>query len=293
MDREGGCHAKNDRFNRNPSIHLLYFSVLIARADEDSAPFILLAPMRIGLHSSYSRRRGFGSVLITRADEDSAPFFLLAPTRIQFHSYYSCRPGFGSVLITRADENSVPFLLFVPTRIRLHSCYSRRPGFGSVLITRADEDSAPFFLLVPTRIRLRFSCSCQPGFGSNLVTRADQHSAPFLLLVPTRIRLRSYNSCRPGFRLSIQPTYSPRKTAGRGRSGFVQIDQSGLSRRNNYINYLCLHFWIHFTFFTWYLLRTFSGMFCVTDIAFYVLQKLTDFLAKQNHDLLQSAREYS
>ena len=32
---------------------------------------------------------------------------------------------------------------------------------------------------------------------------------------------------------------------------------------------------------------------CVTDIAFYVLQKLTDFLAKQNHDLLQSAREYS
>ena len=82
------------------------------------------------------------------------------------------------------------------------------------------------------------------------------------------------------------------------RSGFVQIDQSGirlprLSRWNNYINYLCLHFRIHFTFFTWYLLRTFSGMFCVTDIAFYVLQKLTDFLAKQNHDLLQSAREYS
>ena len=151
---------------------------------------------------------------------------------------------------------------------------------------------------MPTRIRLRFSYSCRPGFGSNLVTRADQHSAPFLLLVPTRIRLRSYNSCRPGFRLSIQPTFSPRKTAGRGRSGFVQINQSGirllrLNRRNNYINYLCLHFWIHFTFFTWYLLRTFSGMFCVTDIAFYVLQKLTDFLAKQNHDLLQSAREYS
>ena len=44
----------------------------------------------------------------------------------------------------------------------------------------------------------------------------------------------------------------------------------------------------HFTFFSfiWYLLRTFSGMLCVTDIAFYVLQKLTDFLAKQNHDLL-------
>ena len=91
---------------------------------------------------------------------------------------------------------------------------------------------------------------------------------------------------------------SPRKTAGRVRSSFVQIDQSGirlprLSRRNDYINYLCLHFRIHFTFFTWYLLRTFSGMFCVTDIAFYVIQKLTDFLAKQNHDLLQSAREYS
>ena len=33
-------------------------------------------------------------------------------------------------------------------------------------------------------------------------------------------------------------------------------------------------------------------MFYVTDIAFYVLQKLTDFLAKQK-DLLQSAREYS
>ena len=33
-------------------------------------------------------------------------------------------------------------------------------------------------------------------------------------------------------------------------------------------------------------------MFCVTDIAFYVLQKLTDFLAKQNHDLLQSARVF-
>ena len=106
------------------------------------------------------------------------------------------------------------------------------------------------------------------------------------------------------YRLGIQPlfgdepTFSPRKTAGRVRSGFVQIDQSGirlprLRRRNNYINYLCLHFQIHFTFFTWYLLRTFSGMFCVTDIAFYVLQKLTDFLAKQNHDLLQSAREYS
>ena len=75
-----------------------------------------------------------------------------------------------------------------------------------------------------------------------------------------------------------EPTFFPRKTAGRVRSGFVQIDQSAirlprLSRRNNYINYLCLHFWIHFTFFTWYLLRTFSGMFCVTDIAFFVLQK--------------------
>ena len=95
-----------------------------------------------------------------------------------------------------------------------------------------------------------------------------------------------------------EPTFSPRKTAGRVRLGFVQIDQSEirlptLSRRNNYINYLCLHFRIHFTFFTWYLLPTFPGMFCVTDIAFYVLQKLTDFLAKQNHDLLQSAREYS
>ena len=45
--------------------------------------------------------------------------------------------------------------------------------------------------------------------------------------------------------------------------------------------------------FTWYLLCTFSGMICVTDIAFYVLQKLTDFLAKQNHYLLQSVREYS
>ena len=90
--------------------------------------------------------------------------------------------------------------------------------------------------------------------------------------------------------------FSPRKTAGRVRSGFVQINQSGirlprLSRRNNYINYLCLHFRIHFTFFTWYLLRTISGMFCVTDIAFYVLQKLTD-LAKQNYDLLQSTRVF-
>ena len=95
-----------------------------------------------------------------------------------------------------------------------------------------------------------------------------------------------------------EPTFSPWKTAGRVGSSFVQIDQSGirvprLSRRNNYIDYLCLHFWIHFTFFTWYLLRTFSGMFCVTDIVFYVLQKLTDSLAKENHDLLQSAREYS
>ena len=55
-----------------------------------------------------------------------------------------------------------------------------------------------------------------------------------------------------------EPTFSPRKTAGRVRLGFVQIDQSGirlprLSRRNNYINYLCLHFRIHFTFLTWYL----------------------------------------
>ena len=95
-----------------------------------------------------------------------------------------------------------------------------------------------------------------------------------------------------------EPTFSPRKTAGRVRLSFVQIDQSGirlprLSRRNNYINSLCLHFRTHFTFFTWYVLCTFSGMFCVTDIAFYVLQKLTDFLAKQHHDLLQSAREYS
>ena len=47
-------------------------------------------------------------------------------------------------------------------------------------------------------------------------------------------------------------------------------------------------FQIYFTFFTWYSLRTFSGMFCVTDITFYVLQKLTNYLAKQNHDLLQS-----
>ena len=96
----------------------------------------------------------------------------------------------------------------------------------------------------------------------------------------------------------MSPRSPPRKTAGRVRSSFVQIDQSGirlsrLSRRNNYINYLCFALSIHFTFFTWYLLRRFSGMFCVTDIAFYVLQKLTDFLAKQNHDLLQSAREYS
>ena len=96
----------------------------------------------------------------------------------------------------------------------------------------------------------------------------------------------------------MSPRSPPRKTAGRVRWGFVQIDQSEirlprLSRRNNYINCLCLHFRIHFTFFTWYLFRTFSGMFCVTDIAFYVLQKLTDFVAKQNHDFLQSAREYS
>ena len=121
----------------------------------------------------------------------------------------------------------------------------------------------------------------------------------------------TYGPCRGGLqvhlggpRLAIQPlfgdepTFSPRKTARRVMSSFVQIDQSGiplprLSRRNNYINYLCLHFRRHFTFFTWYLLRTFSGMLWVTDIAFYVLQKLTDFLAKQNHDLLQSAREYS
>ena len=73
--------------------------------------------------------------------------------------------------------------------------------------------------------------------------------------------------------------------SGRVRSSFVQIDQSGirlpgLSRRNNYISYHCLHFRIHFTFFTWYLIRTFLGMFCVTDITFYVLKKLTDFLAK-------------
>ena len=108
----------------------------------------------------------------------------------------------------------------------------------------------------------------------------------------------------PSPRLGIQPLFgdepmfSPQKTAGHVRLSFVQIDQSGirlprLSRKNNYINYLCLQFRIHFTFFTWYLLRTFSGMFCVTDIAFYVLQKLAYFLAKQNHDLLQSAREYS
>ena len=93
-----------------------------------------------------------------------------------------------------------------------------------------------------------------------------------------------------------EPTFSPRKTAGRASSSVVQIDQSGirlprLSRRNNYINYLCFALSIHFTFFTWYLLRPFSGMFCATDIAFFVLQKSTDFLAKQNHDLLQSARE--
>ena len=79
---------------------------------------------------------------------------------------------------------------------------------------------------------------------------------------------------------------------------FLRFRESGirlprLSRRNNYIHYLCLHFRIHFTVFSWYLHRTFSGMFCVTDIAFYVLQKFTDFVAKQNHDLLQSAREYS
>ena len=84
---------------------------------------------------------------------------------------------------------------------------------------------------------------------------------------------------------------SPRSSPESVRSSFVQIDQSGirlprLRRRNNYINYLCLHFQfrIHFIFFTWYLLRTFSGMFCVTYAAFYVLKKLTDFLAKQTHD---------
>ena len=63
-----------------------------------------------------------------------------------------------------------------------------------------------------------------------------------------------------------EPTFSPRKTAGRASSSFVQIDQSGirlprLSRRNNYINYLCFALSIHFTFFTWYLLRPLSGMF--------------------------------
>ena len=71
------------------------------------------------------------------------------------------------------------------------------------------------------------------------------------------------------FRLGIQPlfgdepTFSPppphpeRRSV---RSGFVQIDQSGirlprLSRRNNYINYLCLHFRIHFTFLTSHIFR--------------------------------------
>ena len=116
------------------------------------------------------------------------------------------------------------------------------------------------------------------------------------ILCESRVDLGSVSSRCSG--MSPRSPPPPRKTAGRVRSAFVQIDQSGirlprLSRRNNYINYLCLHFRIHFIFFTWYLLRTFSGMFCVTNIAFYVLQKLTDFLAKQNPDLLQSAREYS
>ena len=106
--------------------------------------FLLLVLTRIRLRSYYSPQRGLGSILLTRADEDSAPFLLLVPTRIRLRSSYSRRRGFSSILITRADQDSAPFLLLVPTRIQFRSYYSCRPGFGSILVTRADQDSAPF-----------------------------------------------------------------------------------------------------------------------------------------------------